>query len=115
MQRRTSPFGYLAIVAAVTTAATVFLTVIGRIPYWLPILGPTAFATLSGAAILFIATDDCKERCIATAAISARTARVARFRSVGGALTGGVADCDVAAIPPCYIKSRIWYSVPSVV
>src|ERR1700677_4470056 len=37
MQRRTSPFGYLAIVAAVTTAATVFLTVIGRIPYWLPI------------------------------------------------------------------------------
>jgi len=74
MQRRTSPFGYLAIVATATTAATVFLIVIGRIPYWLPILGPTALSTFSGSAILFLATDDWKERCIATAAISAALA-----------------------------------------
>jgi len=77
MQRRTSPFGYLAIVATVTTATTVFLTVIGRIPYWLPIPGPSALATFSGAAIFFIATDDWKERCIATAAIAAALAQLA--------------------------------------
>lgn len=77
MQRRTSPFGYLAIVATATTVATVFLIVIGRIPYWLPILGPTALATLSGAAMLFLGTDDWKERCIATAAISAALALLA--------------------------------------
>lgn len=77
MQRRTGPVGYLAIVATATTAATVFLTVIGRIPYWSPILGPTTLATFSGAAMLFLITDDWKERCIATAAISAALALLA--------------------------------------
>lgn len=77
MEKRTSPLGYLGIAATLLTAATAFLIVIGRVPYWTPALRNIALMTLSGAALMFVTTDDWKERCIATAAISAALALLA--------------------------------------
>jgi hypothetical protein len=77
MERCTSPLGYLGIAATLLTAATTFLIVIGRVQYWTPTLRTIALATLSGAVLLFVTTDDWKERCIATAAISAALALLA--------------------------------------
>ena len=77
MKKRTSPLAYLGDRGNLLTAATAFLIVIGRVPYWTPALRTIALMTLSGAALLFVTTDDWKERCIATAAISAALALLA--------------------------------------
>jgi len=77
MEKRTSPLGYLGIAATLITAATAFLIVIGRVPYWTLTLRTIALTTLSGAVLLFVTTDDWKERCIATAAFCAACALLA--------------------------------------
>ena len=77
MRTRTTPLGYLGIAATLLTAATAFLIVIGRVPYWTATPRTIAITTLSGAALLFAGTDDWKERCIATAAIGTAFALLA--------------------------------------
>lgn len=77
MRTRTSPLGYLGIAATLLTATTAFLIIIGRVPYWTPTPRTIALTTLSGAALLFISTDDWKERCVATAAIGTACALLA--------------------------------------
>ena len=71
MRTRTTPLGYLGTAATLLTAATAFLIVIGRVPYWTANPRTIALTTLSGAVLLFAGTDDWKERCIATAAVGA--------------------------------------------
>src|ERR1039458_2921946 len=57
---------------------------------------------------------------MATAAISARTARVTRLHSVGGARRGAVAGCDVVTISLILHHSgfgtqyRLWCTVPDI-
>lgn len=71
MQSRTSFLGYLNMAATLTAAATVLLTLAGRVQYSTATPRTIALMTLSVAVLLFVSTDSWKERCIAVVALGA--------------------------------------------